>query len=60
MTPPTSQQIVATRNNARITQTAAAAMVHVKLRTWQKWEANDSKMHPGLWELFNIKLKGKK
>lgn len=55
-TKPTPQQIAKARNNAGITQTAAAKLVMSGLRTWQDWEGGKSKMHPGLWELFTIKL----
>ena len=53
----TPQQIIKARNAARITQTAAASLVHVSLRTWQKWEAGDARMPPAAWELFTIKIK---
>lgn len=53
---PTPQQIINARNNARITQTEAAEMVHSKLRTWQSWESGQSKMHQAIWELFKLKL----
>lgn len=43
------------RLSAHLTQTAAAALVYVALRTWQSWEAGDP-MPPGLWELFCIKV----
>lgn len=58
MTHPTPQQIAKARNAARITQTAAASLVHASLRAWQKWEAGDAKMPGASWELFNLKLKG--
>ncbi|MBV1706297.1 MAG: hypothetical protein KGQ37_03730 [Hyphomicrobiales bacterium] len=38
-----------------MTQTQAAGLVHVSLRTWQQWEAGDRRMHAGLWELFGLK-----
>lgn len=41
----------------RLTQSEAARVVGSKLRTWQQWEAGSRKMHPGLWELFNIKIR---
>lgn len=40
-----------------LTQSEAARVVGSKLRTWQQWEAGSRKMHPGLWELFNIKIR---
>lgn len=52
---PTPAQIVAARESAGLTQTAAATLVYSTLRTWQDWEAGKARMHPGLFELFNIK-----
>lgn len=50
---------VATIRDARIvaglTQTEAAQIVRVSLRTWQRWEAGDRSMPPGLFELFMLK-----
>lgn len=50
------EEIRAAREEAGLSQTAAAELVHSKLRTWQQWEAGDRKMHPGLWELFRLKI----
>lgn len=52
MSIPDPADIRAAREAAGLSQTAAADLVHSKLRTWQQWEAGDRKMHPGLWELF--------
>jgi len=52
---PPPAEIRAAREAAGITQTQAGALVHASLRNWQQWEAGDRRMHPGLWELFNIK-----
>lgn len=54
---PTPKEIKQVRKAADLTQTAAAALIHSTLRTWQDWEAGIAKMHPGLWELFLIKTK---
>lgn len=56
--PPT--EIRAAREALALTQTAAAALVHSLLRTWQQWEAGDRRMHPGLWELFRLKTRGER
>ena len=53
---PAPASIRATRERAGLSQTAAAALVHGSLRTWQQWEAGDRKMHPAFWELFCIKI----
>jgi putative transcriptional regulator len=56
MSSPAPEEIRAARAAAGLSQTAAAELVHSKLRTWQQWEAGDRKMHPGLWELFRLKI----
>ena len=55
MPSPTPQEILAARKAAGLTQTRAAAMVGVKLRAWQYWEAGERTMPTSAWELFNIK-----
>ena len=52
--------IRAVRAAAGLTQTEAASVVHVTLRSWQNWEADEGsrdhhKMPVGLFELFCIK-----
>lgn len=53
---PTPAQIRAAREAATLTQAAASKLVHVTSRLWQMWEAGEQKMHPGFWELFNLKV----
>lgn len=54
--PPTPAEVVAAREAAGLTQTAAAAKIYTTLRTWQAWEAHTKrKMHPAIYELFLIK-----
>lgn len=53
---PVPSDIREARERAGLSQTAAGALVHTACRTWQQWEAGDRKMHPGLWELFQIKV----
>jgi len=55
-TVPTPEVIKSRRLAAGLTQTAAAALIHSTLRAWQEWEAGNRRMHPGLWELFNIRI----
>jgi len=38
-----------------MTQSEAALAVRGTMRAWQEWEAGNRRMHPGLWELFQIK-----
>lgn len=55
MTSPTPDDVRAARAAAGLTQTAAAALVRSSMRAWQSWEGGQREMHPGLWELFQIK-----
>ncbi len=52
---PSPEEIRCAREAAKLSQTAAAALVHTTCRTWQQWEAGDRKMHAAFWELFCIK-----
>jgi len=54
---PTPAEIRQARESAGLTQTQAAAMIHCGLRAWQKWEGGERKMHPAMWELFQIKTR---
>ena len=49
------EALPAARAAAGLTQTAAGALVYSSLGAWQQWEAGLRRMHPALWELFNIK-----
>jgi putative transcriptional regulator len=53
---PTPQEIIKAREDAGLSQTDAAQMIYSTLRTWQDWEAGQRRMHPALFELFEIKL----
>lgn len=57
---PTPADVRAAREAAGLTQTEAARLVHSTLRAWQAWETAEGesarRMHPGLWELFRLKL----
>lgn len=55
--PPTPQEVLEARTRAKLTQPQAADVVYVTRRTWQNYEAGSCPMHPGLWELFNIKTR---
>lgn len=52
---PTPAEICAAREQAGLTQTQAAELIYGTLRAWQEWEAGNRRMHPGLWELWQIK-----
>ncbi len=59
---PTPEQVLYARQAARsalnldsdLTQSQAADIVDVELRTWQYWEAGSRAMPPGLYRLFCI------
>lgn len=53
---PAPAEILAAREAAGLTQTAAGALVFTTCRVWQQWEAGDRRMHPAFWELFRIKV----
>lgn len=48
--------IKSTRLAAHLTQTQAGLLVHSALRSWQAYESGERKLHPGLWELFQLKI----
>ncbi|MDX9742068.1 MAG: XRE family transcriptional regulator [Gammaproteobacteria bacterium] len=52
---PAPAEIRAAREASGLTQSQAAALIHSTLRTWQDWEADKARMHPGLWEFFKLK-----
>ena len=52
---PTVAVIRDARIAANLTQSEAAQTARVSLRTWQRWEAGDRAMPPGLFELFMLK-----
>lgn len=56
---PTPAEILAARKAARLTQTAAAAVIYKRLRTWQDWEGGIRKMDYAFWELFQLKINGR-
>jgi putative transcriptional regulator len=51
---PTPVAILAAREAAGLTQTAAADVIWSTLRSWQAWESGERRMHPGLMRLFRL------
>jgi len=51
---PTAQQVRDLRLQGTLTQEEAAAVVFMSRSGWQKVEAGQRKLHPGLWLLFKI------
>lgn len=45
------------RKSAGLTQQQDADLIFSKLRTWEDWEAGNTSMHPGLWVLFQLKIR---
>lgn len=54
---PAPHAIRAARLALGLSQTEAGALIYVGLRAWQQYEAGDRRLHPGLWELWQIKTK---
>lgn len=53
---PTPEAIVEARRAAGLTQTQAAALIYCSLRGWQDWESGERRMHPAMWELWQLKV----
>lgn len=52
---PSPEVIRAARLAAGLTLAQAAALVHTSVRAWSQWEAGDRRMHPAMWELFQVR-----
>jgi putative transcriptional regulator len=52
---PSADAIRAARAAAGLTQAQASELVYTTPRNWQHWEAGDRRMHPAIWELWQIK-----
>lgn len=62
---PSPATIIRAREDARLTQTQAAELLHTSLTTWQGYEApkgsvNYRRMHPAFWELVQVKIAARK
>lgn len=53
---PSPHAIRAAREACGLSAASAAQTVCTTGRTWQRWEAGEVPMHPGLWELFRSKM----
>lgn len=51
---PKPAQIRKVREAAGLSQSQAAEVVYVSLRTWQNWEAGKHAMNPVLWDCFKV------
>ena len=49
-------QVRTARTDAGLTQIEAAELIYAPMRTLQDWEGGVNRMHPGLWELFQLKI----
>lgn len=52
---PAPQIIKSARAEAQLTQSAAAALVHVSVRAWQKWEQGEREMPMSTLHLFLLR-----
>ena len=57
---PTPGEVGAARVATGLSIREAAELIHSKVRTWQDWERGVAKMHPGLWELFQLKTRARR
>jgi DNA-binding transcriptional regulator YiaG len=57
---PSPTEVKDARHRAGLTQSQAAALVGVSLRSWQYWEEGGRQMQSSKWELFQIKTEVKK
>lgn len=53
---PAPDAIRKAREAAGLTQRQAGALVYSE-RVWEAWESGRSRMHPAIWELWQIKAK---
>ena len=53
---PSPGQIQAARKSAGLTQGRAAALLSAKPRAFEAWESGISHMHPGIFELLQLKI----
>ena len=51
-----NQQLKAMRHRHGLSQSKAAALVHVTQRTWSRYESGAQTIPPGVIELFCMKL----
>jgi len=51
-TPPTPDDIMGMRHNAKLTQQQAADLIGYSRRGWQDAENGKNKLHPAAWALF--------
>ena len=58
MKTPSADEVRRARVSAELTQREAAECVHMTVRGWQHYEQGLRKMHPAVWELFNLKVSG--
>lgn len=61
---PRPAEIRAAREAAGLTQGEAAGLVYCHVNSWHQWESDDPdvnrRMHPAFWELFRMKVAGKR
>lgn len=56
MNPPTPEKIRTLRKSAGLLQKEYGALIYTPMRSIQNWEAGRGEMHPGLFELSQIKI----
>lgn len=56
MNSPIPEEVRTARKAAGLSQAKFGALVFSAVRTVQQWEKGDRDMHPGLWQLAQIKI----
>jgi putative transcriptional regulator len=51
---PQPEEIRQLRDEMELTQAELAALLHASVRSVQKWEQGERRMHPGLWEYLTL------
>jgi DNA-binding XRE family transcriptional regulator len=54
---PNKDELAEFRREHGLSQSQAAKLIYTPTSTWQKWELGINGIHPGLWELFQLKAK---
>ena len=52
---PTPFEVKQARNNAGLSQIAAAELIYCGCSAWEKYERGDAQIHPAAWEIFKLK-----
>jgi DNA-binding transcriptional regulator YiaG len=54
---PTAEQVRAARERYSLSQREAAALIYYTRMGWSHFESGQRRMHPALWEFWNLKAR---